>query len=271
MAAIAPFISSTTPRPTRLVDTLYSEWVKLTTLRSTYLTLALGLVLSIASSALVGLAIASTQDTWSADFHPVTISMFGNIFALITYSVFGVLVMTREYSSGLVRVTLAGTPARGRVLFTKLALVGLIILVLGIFTTVGMFLAGQAVLGAYGYPTTNLADPDARRMVFGLGATMAFFPIMGLLFGAVLRSTAGAITAVLGLLWLPVIFGETLPMWWRENVISLLPGSALDSLSVSHVEPAAANTDPAVAAIIAGVWLAVMVGAAYLTLVRRDA
>ena len=100
---------------------------------------------------------------------------------------------------------------------------------------------------------------------------MAFFPIMGLLFGAVLRSTAGAITAVLGLLWLPVIFGETLPMWWRENVISLLPGSALDSLSVSHVEPAAANTDPAVAAIIAGVWLAVMVGAAYLTLVRRDA
>lgn len=72
-------------------------------------------------------------------------------------------------------------------------------------------------------PVTNLGDPDARRMVLGLGITMVFFPSMEMAFGVLLRSTAGGITGVLGLPWLPQIFGTFLPMWWREHVFSLLP------------------------------------------------
>jgi hypothetical protein len=108
-------------------------------------------------------------------------------------------------------------------------------------------------------------------MVLGLGATMPFLPLVGLTLAVIFRSTAGAITAVLGFLWLPVIFGELLPLWWQEHVLSLLPGAAMDSLTIAHIEPSPTFSDPLVGAIIAGAWLAAIVGAAYLVFLRRDA
>ena len=258
-------------RPASFFNTLAAEWSKLATLRATYLILGLGVVLSIGTTALVCLALGSTQQSWSADFSPITTSMVGNIWALIVFSVFGVLVASREYAGGLIRLTLAATPRRARVFAAKLLLAGLIIFVFGLLTTVGMFLVGQAILGAYGRPTTDLGNADVQRMVLGLGATMPFFPIIGLALGVLLRSTAGAITTVLGLLWLPQIVGEFMPRWWQEHVISRLPGSALDSVTVSHIESSASYSDPVVGAVVAGMWLVAIVGAAYLTLVRRDA
>jgi ABC-2 type transport system permease protein len=134
-----------------------------------------------------------------------------------------------------------------------------------------MFLVGQAVLGAYGRPVASFGDADARRMVLGLGAVMPFFPLIGLALGALLLSTAGAITAVLGFLWLPVIFGAALPLWGRQHVMNLLPGNGLDSITIGHIEPSPSFSEPVVGAVIAGVWLAGIVGAAYLTFLRRDA
>ncbi len=269
--ATTPLAARASARPASFMNTLAAEWSKVATLRSTYLTLGLGLVLSVATTALVTAALGSTQQTWAADFSPITTSMVGNIWALIVYAVFGVLVVGREYSGGLIRLTLTATPRRGRVLAAKVLLVSGSILVLGLLTTVGMFLVGQAILGAYGMPATDLGNADARQMVLGLGVVMPFFPIVGLALGVLFRSTAGAITTVLGFLWLPVIFGEFLPRWWQEHVMSLLPGAAMDSLTVAHIEPSPTFSDPAVGAVIAGAWLVAIVGAAYLTLVRRDA
>ncbi len=271
MTSTTPFAARASARPASFWNTLAAEWSKLATLRSTYLTLGLGFVLSVATTGLVTLALGSTQDDWSADFSPVTTSMVGNIWTLIVAAVFGVLVMSREYSGGLIRLTLSATPRRGRVLAAKLLQASLITLVFGLLTTVGMFLVGQAILGAYGMPATDLGDADARRMVLGLGAVMPFFPLVGLALGVLLRSTAGAITAILGFIWLPVIFGEFLPRWWQEHVISLLPGSAVDSVTLGHIESSFSYSDPIVGAAIAGAWLVAIVGAAYLTLVRRDA
>jgi ABC-2 type transport system permease protein len=271
MTSTTPLAARASARPATLVNALAAEWSKLASLRSTYLTLGLGLLLSVGTTALVCLALGSTQDDWSPDFSPVTTSMIGTIWALIIYAVFGVLVASREYSGGLIRLTLTATPRRGRVLGAKLALAGVTMLVFGLLTTVGMFLVGQAVLGAYGMPTTDLGDADARRMVLGLGVVMPFFPIVGLALGVLLRSTAGAITAVLGLLWLPEVFGEFLPTWLQKHVLSLLPSNAMDSITNAHIEPSATNVDPVVGAVIAGAWLVAIVGAAYVALVRRDA
>jgi ABC-2 type transport system permease protein len=269
--AMPPRVARVSARPARFANTLAAEWAKLASLRSTYLILGLGLVLSIGTTALVTLALGSTQEDWSADFSPVTTSMVGNIWALIVSAVFGVLVMSREYSGGLIRLTLSATPRRGRVLAAKLILVSGITLLFGLLTTVGMFLVGQAILGAYGMPTTDLGNADARQMVLGLGAVMPFFPIVGLALAVIFRSTAGAITAVLGLLWLPEIFGNFLPAWWQEHILSLLPSNAMDSFTLAHIEPSATDVDPLVGAVITGVWIVAAVGAAYLTLLRRDA
>lgn len=272
MSSTAPLELSTSPRPAAgFSNTLASEWIKVATLRSTYFTLGLGFVLSVATTALVALALGSTQESWAADFSPITTSMVGNIWALIVFSVFGVMVVSREYSSGTIRLTLTATPRRGRVLLAKLILASTIITVMGVLTTVTMFLVGQAILGAYGMPVADFGDADARRMVLGLGATMAFFPVIGLAFGVIFRSTAGAITTVLGFQWLPVVFGELLPLWWKEHIISFLPGNGLDSVTIGSVEPSPAFSDPLTGAAIAASWFAVIVGVAFVTFVRRDA
>ena len=271
MNPATPITASRSPRPASFSHTLASEWSKLATLRSTYVTLGLGVLLSIATTALTALAIGATRANVPDNFDPITISMIGTIFGLIVYSVFGVLAVSREYSSGMIRLTLIATPNRSRVFFAKFALVGFIILVAGLVTTVGMFFAGQAVLGAYGMPVASLGDPDAQRMVFGLGAAMVFFPTLGLAFGVLLRSTAGAITTVLGLLWLPQIVGELAPRWSQEHILSLLPSNGVDSMTVGHMQHNPAFSDPAIGALIAATWLVTIVGAAYLQFLRRDA
>lgn len=275
MTGTAALTSSAAGRSARFIDTLASEWVKLTTLRSTYITLVLGVVLSIAMTALVSLAVGSTFDSWSlADqmqFEPILFSMAGNVVTLISLSVFGVLAAAGEYSSGMIRLTLTATPKRGRVLLAKLLLVSSITMVLGLITVTGMFLVGQAVAEAYGMPAAGLGDADALRLVLGLGAVTPLFPIVGFALGVILRSTAGAITTVLGMLWLPIIFGGLLPSWWQENVLSLLPGSAVDSLTIAHLAESPMYSDPALGVVIVAAWLAAFVGGAYFALSRRDA
>lgn len=271
MTAPTPLAVSTPRRQASFWNILSSEWSKMASLRATHITLALGLFLSIGTTALAAFAFGASNAEWPEKFDPILFSMVGNVFALITYSVFGVLAVSREYTSGMMRLTLTATPNRGQVLLAKLVLVGGIMLVFGIITTLGMFLVGQAVLGAYGFPTATLNDGDARWVVFGLGATMPFFPLMGLAIGVLLRSTAGAITTVLAVLWLPQIFSEFISSWLQENVISLLPGSALDSSTLGNVVESPSYTDPLVGAFVAAAWLVAIIGAAYVTLVRRDA
>src|SRR5690606_27406912 len=117
-----------------------SEWVKLTTLRSTYLTITLGIVLSIGTSALVALAVGNSFDgsgvatAEEVVAEPIITSMVGNIFTIIAFSVFGVLVTSSEYSSGMIRLTLTATPRRGRVLLAKLLLVTGTTMVFGVVT-----------------------------------------------------------------------------------------------------------------------------------------
>jgi hypothetical protein len=72
-------------------------------------------------------------------------------------------------------------------------------------------------------------------------------------------------------LWLPVIFGGLLPEWWQEHVLSLLPGAAMDSFTIAHLSESPSYSEPVVGAAIAGAWLAAFVGAAHVTLRRRDA
>jgi ABC-2 type transport system permease protein len=253
------------------VDTLASETYKLATLRSTQLTLALGFLLSVGTTAIACIALGMTQDDWSPDFSPVTTSMIGVAFGLIIYTVFGVMAVSREYASGTIRLTLTATPARGRVFLAKCAIVVAMLMVLGLASTISMFFVGQALLAAYGMPTASLADPDAARMVLGLGVAMPFFPVLGFAFGILFRSTAGGITTALGLLWLPQIFGQLVSEGFQENVLSLLPSNGVDTLTAGHIAHSPAFPDPIVGAAVAATWFTVIVGAAYLAFVRRDA
>lgn len=263
--------AKTAERPVRFTNTLASEWAKMFSLRSTMITLGLGVILSIGTTAIATLAISSTQDTWPDELDGNLFWLIGNIFSLIIFSVFGVLAATREYSSGMIRLTLAATPARSRVLAAKFLLVGLVVTAAGLMATVGMFLASQAIRDLYGMPVIDMGSSDVQRTIVGMGLVMAFFPVLGLALGILFRSAAAGITTVLGVLWLPLILSEMMPTWWSENVISLLPGSAVDSFTIGHVVDSPAYVDPLAGVAIASAWLLLVVGSAFVVFNRRDA
>lgn len=254
--------------------TLASEWTKISSLRSTYIMLGLALVLSIGMTALIAAVIGNT---WSgltaeqqADFDPVMTTFFGSIFSGIILSVLGVTAVSSEYSSGMIRTTLTATPRRGRVLIAKALIIGVITLVVGTVSTVGMFLVGQAIFGGYGIESASLTDGDALRTVIGVSIGSPIFPLIGAALAVMLRSTAGAITTVMGIIFAPAIFGGLLPAWWQENILRFLPGPASDNLAQITEPDALLYMAPAAAAAVVVAWIALFLGAAYLMLTKRD-
>ena len=268
--------SSTRERPSvGFSATLASEWTKLVSTRSTYLLVGLAIVLSIGITALVSLAVGSTWGDWSAadreSFEPITFSFAGLIVGGILVTILGVLVVSSEYSSGMIRQTLTATPRRSRVLAAKALIISVVSIVVTLIATTGSVLVGQLAFSAFDMPTASLTDWDAIRAIGGAALTSPLFPLIGATFAFVFRSTASPITFVLLLLFAPSMFGPLFPRWWQENLLSLLPSSATDSLAISHLVNSRMYLDPIPASAVVVAWLVITIGAAYVTLTRRDA
>jgi hypothetical protein len=273
--------AATTPAPaahrrkTGFADTLASEWTKLRSVRSTYVQVLIAVGLGLSMTALLSLAIGSSFDQLSAEdranFDPASVGAFGAVFALISLIVLGVTSMSSEYTSGMIRLTLATTPRRLRVLAAKSLLVLAVSLVVGFVLAFVSFPIGQAVLGAYdGVPTTSLSDKEALTSVIAQWLTTPVFPRLGLAAATVLRSTASAITAVLVFIFVPSVFGPLFPDAIIENGLRFLPNFAVDNL-VNQDPDAATHLSRPVAALVVLAWLAFFFEAAYFSLTERDA
>jgi ABC-2 type transport system permease protein len=254
--------------------TLASEWAKLRSVRATYIEILLSIALAFGMTALIALAIGSTFDELSAEdqatFDPVFTSFFGMAFGGIVMIVLGVTFVSSEFTSGMIRLTLITTPRRLRVLAAKAAVVFAITLVLGSIASIGSFFIGQLVLGSYeGVPTADL-EGEALRAVVAACLTAPYFPLIGAALGAILRSTASAITTVLSIIFVPGIFGGLLPDVIQRNVIRYLPSNPSDQLLVTSDSdsPLSLDVAPAIALIL--VWLAVFGVAAAISMTRRD-
>jgi len=255
--------------------TLKSEWTKMISTRSTYIMLLIAVALAVGLTALIGLAVGSTYDDWNASdqasFEPISFSLAGMAFGSILLIVLGVNLVASEYSSGMIRTTLAVTPQRGRLLAAKVVLISVVTMVATLVITILSLAVGMAILGAYDMPTVSLSDSDVLRTIVLLTLTSPLFPLIGATFAFLFRSIATPITLVLAVFFAPSMFGALFPRWWQENVLSLLPSSAADSLSLGHVNDSDMYLDPAIAAVVVAAWLVIVIGAAYVTLTRRDA
>jgi ABC-2 type transport system permease protein len=198
-AAAAPAIP---PGRYRLVHVMRSEWTKLRSVRSIRWvlaamvtgTLALGITdCLVEASGWAHMAAASR-----ARFDPANISLAGLAFAPLAIGIAGVLVMSGEYGSGLIRATLAAVPRRRLVLAAKAVVLATVALAVGEVTVLTAFLAGQAVLAGRA-PHATLAQPGVLRAVALSGAYLALLALFGLGLGAVIRRSAGAIAAYAGL------------------------------------------------------------------------
>jgi hypothetical protein len=159
---------------------------------------------------------------------PVQAALFGILIGLMVVAAMGVLYMTSEFKRGMIRTTFAASPRRGRVLAAKALVLGSTAFVLGLVATVVSFRLGLPLLRDGGfappaYPTPKLTEWPVLRAVIGTAAFVALIAVFALGVGAILRHSAGAITAVLALVILPAFVAIALPTTGALWLMRLTP------------------------------------------------
>jgi hypothetical protein len=221
------------------IDILRSEFLKLRTVRSTLWTLVTAVVSNVVLAALAGIFIAGRlSSAEKAHVDAIQLSQAGVHLSQIAFGVLGVLVITSEYGTGLIRATLAAVPRRRMLLATKAIVFTATALVTGIAASFAAYLVFQASLSGTGTTMrSTLGDPGVLRAVTGGGLYLAALGLLGLGLGAIIRSSAGAIATLFGLLFVPVILVSVLPTTWRDMIGPYLPMNAGEQIYIVHHEP----------------------------------
>ena len=205
---------------------LSAEWTKIRTVRSTMWTLTSMVVVSVGLTAMICWAVAGDLSAGAAGGEaPGSFVNWGMLFGQIGALVLGIIVATAEYSSGMIRSTLAAAPGRWSVLLAKTVVLGGMLLVLGTITSVASFAAGNAFLSAEGVGFT-LDDPGVVRSMVGGGLYLTVLGLFGLGLGMLMRHTAGAVTVGIGLIFVVGNMVGLIPGVVGEWLTKLIPGNA---------------------------------------------
>jgi ABC-2 type transport system permease protein len=275
MTAAIVATAPTARKPARRVTmprVLRSEWIKLSSLRSTRITLLVSFVLMIGIGVIHA---AATVSNWSQDpaahkagFDPVGTVLTGYQFAQLAVGVLGVLVISNEYSSGMIRATLAAVPKRLPVLWAKAAVFTIVSLIVMTAASFAAFYAGMAALSGKHLNVALLA-PGVLRAVAGAGLYLAVVGLLGVALGALLRSTAGAIAALVGVVLLLPVLGDLLGSWVKTHIYPYLPSTAGGDLMAVHHAPGTLQPWTGFAVMCA--WAVGALAVAAYGLKRRDA
>jgi ABC-2 type transport system permease protein len=205
---------------------LRSEFTKIRSVRSTYWTLLALIVVVIGMGVLscVG-AVSRPGDVQGPGFDPTFRSLIGLIIGQLIMPVLGALTVTSEYSTGMIRTSLTVQPRRGTLFAAKAVVFGLVSLVTGLIAAFASFFIGQAVLSGKHLDVT-LSQPDVLRAVIGAGLFLAVCGLLGFGLGAMLRSTAAAISTATGLLFVLFVLSNFLPQSWQVHVDRWIPFNA---------------------------------------------
>ncbi|WP_199923471.1 ABC transporter permease [Streptomyces sp. NRRL F-5123] len=218
---------------------LHSEWIKMRSLRSTFFTLIAAVVALVGLGALFAAFTAAHWDHMSAreraSFEPGLTSLRGYFLAQLAVGVLGVLVISGEYATGMIRASLTAVPRRLPVLWAKAALYVTIVWALMTAGAFAAFLVGQALLSSQ-HVETSLGAPGELRQVMGVGSYLTVVGLLGVAIGALIRNTAGGIATVFGLLLVVPVLAEALPTSWGNHINQWLPSNAGQSVLTLHQE-----------------------------------
>lgn len=199
---------------------LRAEFTKIRSLRSTYWALLVMIVLT------VGLgAVASYTTTTSHQgpfFDPASWSLGGLVLSQLVIGALGALVITSEYSTGMIRTSLTVLPQRGLLVAAKVAVFAAVAFVTGLISCFASFFIGQAIMSPH-HTSTTLSHPGVLRALIGGALFLTVCGLLALGIGLLTRHTAGAVTAVAGLLFVLPLLGNLLPHSLQNDVNKWLP------------------------------------------------
>ena len=216
-------------------DILRSEFWKLRTVRSTYWSLGAAVVFNVALAAILAIVLPGHMSAHEkATIDSTRVSLGGLHLSQIAFGVLGVLVITSEYGSGMIRATLAAIPQRRLILAAKMTVFVVTALVAGIASCFAAYFAFQAFLPAGDSMRTSLSDPGVLRAVAGAGLYLTVLGLSGLGLGAVIRSSTGAVATLFGVLFAPTLIVTLLPQSWQDTVGRYLPMVAGETIITVH-------------------------------------
>jgi ABC-2 type transport system permease protein len=202
-----------------------SEWTKFRSLRSSLYTLLLAVAFMIGLGALF----SGIQASQAAGFDPgqtaISTSLTGTFFAQLSIGVLGVLVITGEYSTGMIRASLAAVPARLPLLWAKLAVSAGVVFVTMLVASLVAFELGQVLLSGK-HLDASLSDPGALRSVIGAALYLTVAAVTALGLGALLRNSAAAISTFVAVFFVIPPLTLLLPASWTDHFVQYLPSNA---------------------------------------------
>jgi ABC-2 type transport system permease protein len=250
-----------------------SEWTKFVSLRSTLWSLGVGVLLTIALpivfAAVTGSHWAHMSASDRAGRHPLDIALAGVNIAQLALAVLGVLVITGEYSTGMIRSTLIAVPKRLPVLWAKLAVIAVVSFVVMVPTVLIGFFASQAILSQHQILQISFSAPGVARALLGGALYVTLVAVFALGIGAIVRSTAAGIAVFAGIFFVIPPLLNILPASWNDSISKYLPSEAGRQLFALH--QGANSLSPLWGGLLLLGYCALVVGMAAVLLVRRDA
>jgi ABC-2 type transport system permease protein len=260
------------PKKVTQARVILSEYTKFRSLRSTVFSMLAAVVFVVGLSVLVPSVVVAH---WPPDrpgealaFDPTARSLSGIFLAQLAIGVLGVLLISGEYATGMIRASFAAVPARLPVLWAKAAVFATVTLVLMVPSVLGAFLIGQSILTSK-HLQANLSDPGVVRAVIGAALYLTVVGLLGIGLGALLRNTAAGISTLFGLLFVLPIIVRFLPSSWADPISKYLPSSAGEA--ITHVHPNPAMLAPWNGFGLFCAYALVVLIAAAISLRRRDA
>ncbi len=255
---------------------LLAEWTKIRSVRSTVWTLVLFVLLTIGLTAgLTALVVSSWGDPRQAagdaqiSADPVGFIFGAGIsFGQLTICVLGVLLITTEYSTGVIRASLLAVPRRLPMLAAKIVIFAVMLMVLAEIVALGSFFVGSVLL--HSKVAVSLGDPGAARAVVGAGLYLTVLGVFAVAVGGLIRHTAGAIATVIGVVFVVPIITGFLPGSWGAHVNGYLPAQAGSLIFRAHQQPTQVLSSWQGFGIFCA-WTAVLLALAAYLLERRDA
>jgi ABC-2 type transport system permease protein len=284
-----------------------SEFTKLRSVRSTYWTIAALIITSVGVAAIIGFGASSSihNQPWNkagTDATQLSLGFFFEIGQLII-AVIGAMIITSEYSTGMIRTSLTAMPRRGTVYLGKLIVLTSVTLVVSLVTSFVSFFVGQAVLsgagvsaslfhtttvpanvnmspgpnGQNGPPNYTFVGTDvvhASTVLTAVVGTALFVTVVALIafgLGAIIRHTAGAITSTIGLMFVLSIIIQLLPDTWRWDIMRFFPDAAgrVISVTIGPDNPHLWSAWPQF--LVTLIWAVVLVGVGGYLFRKRDA
>jgi ABC-type transport system involved in multi-copper enzyme maturation permease subunit len=241
---------------------LQSEWTKIRSVRSHRWTLAATFVVVLGISAAVS-SFYGEGEARSPDFDATALAYYGLNFGQLAVIAFGVIVVSGEYSSGMIRTSLAAVPRRGLFLACKLAAATAATLLVGLLTSVVTFFVTRALMPN----AADLGDPGVPRAIVGAGLYLALLALFSMAVTFMLRNSVLAMGLLMPMFFLVSPLVASIEQ--VEPVAKYLPDRA--GILIIQSKPAADALDPRVGLAVMAAWVAVAIVGAWFLLRSRDA